>query len=77
MQLIRSLLKPLHEHVEDARLEEEVVRLPVCLYCCALVASISCFKVKIAIYASLYSNLALCVLQSKYAIRDRFDTSMR
>ncbi|KAJ3518007.1 hypothetical protein NLJ89_g139 [Agrocybe chaxingu] len=50
--LITSLLKPMEEHTEDAKIEEEAARLPV----------------KIAIYASLISNVALCVLQMYAAI---------
>lgn len=29
MQLIEALLKPMEEHTEDARVEEEAARLPV------------------------------------------------
>ncbi|KAH9486424.1 Metal tolerance protein 9 [Psilocybe cubensis] len=50
--LIEALLKPMEEHTEDAKAEEEAARLPV----------------KIAIYASLISNFALCVLQMYAAI---------
>ncbi|KAJ3714615.1 CDF-like metal transporter [Lentinula guzmanii] len=50
--LINSLLKPMQEHTEDARLEAEDNRLPV----------------KIAIYASMAANLGLCVLQLYAAI---------
>ncbi|KAA1471452.1 CDF-like metal transporter [Dentipellis sp. KUC8613] len=45
--LIASLLKPMEEHTEDARADEEITRLPV----------------KIAVRASLVANFALCVLQ--------------
>ncbi|PPQ99526.1 hypothetical protein CVT24_005316 [Panaeolus cyanescens] len=45
--LINDLLKPMEEHTEDAKQEEEAARLPV----------------KIAVYASLIANFALCVLQ--------------
>lgn len=45
--LINDLLKPMEEHTEDAKQEEEAARLPV----------------KIAVYASLIANLALCILQ--------------
>jgi len=50
--LISSLLKPMEEHTEDAKVEEEVAKLPV----------------KIAIYASLICNFALCVIQLYAAI---------
>ncbi|PPQ64325.1 hypothetical protein CVT26_002208, partial [Gymnopilus dilepis] len=50
--LISAMLKPMEEHTEDAKAEEEASRLPV----------------KIAIYASLISNLALCILQLYAAI---------
>ncbi|KAH6917075.1 cation diffusion facilitator 1 [Coprinopsis sp. MPI-PUGE-AT-0042] len=50
--LIHSLLKPMEQHTEDAHAEEESTRL----------------SVKIAVYASLYSNLVLCVLQLYAAI---------
>ncbi|KAJ3540237.1 hypothetical protein NMY22_g4385 [Coprinellus aureogranulatus] len=50
--LIKTLLKPMEEHTEDARAEEQTARLPV----------------KIAVYASLYSNFALCALQLYAAI---------
>ncbi|KAF6753565.1 CDF-like metal transporter [Ephemerocybe angulata] len=50
--LIKSLLKPMEEHTEDAKAEEETARLPV----------------KIAIYASLYCNFVLCGLQLYAAI---------
>ncbi|KAJ2923146.1 hypothetical protein H1R20_g13949, partial [Candolleomyces eurysporus] len=46
------MLKPMEEHTEDAHAEEKAAQLPV----------------KIAIYASLYSNFALCVLQLYAAI---------
>ncbi|KAF9486406.1 CDF-like metal transporter [Pholiota conissans] len=50
--LILALLKPMEEHTEDAKAEEEASRLPV----------------KIAIYASLVANFALCILQMYAAI---------
>ncbi|RXW24847.1 hypothetical protein EST38_g1002 [Candolleomyces aberdarensis] len=50
--LIESLLKPMEAHTEDAEQEENANRLAV----------------KIAIYASLYSNFALCGLQLYAAI---------
>ncbi|PPQ79903.1 hypothetical protein CVT25_002959 [Psilocybe cyanescens] len=54
--LIEALLKPMEEHTEDAKAEEEAARLPVDP------------QVKIAIYASLISNFALCVLQMYAAV---------
>ncbi|KAI0094400.1 CDF-like metal transporter [Irpex rosettiformis] len=51
-ELIESLLKPMEDHAEDARVEEEAARLPV----------------KIAIWGSLIANLSLCVLQLYAAI---------
>ncbi|KIK66701.1 hypothetical protein GYMLUDRAFT_218143 [Collybiopsis luxurians FD-317 M1] len=51
-ELITSLLKPMQEHTEDARIEEDSNRLPV----------------KIAIYASMVANLGLCILQLYAAI---------
>lgn len=45
--LINSLLKPMEDHTAEARIEEDMARLPV----------------KIAIYASLVANFSLCVLQ--------------
>ncbi|KAF8326211.1 CDF-like metal transporter [Cantharellus anzutake] len=45
--LINSLLKPMEEHTEDAKAAEEAAR----------------FSVKIAVYTSLFANLALCVIQ--------------
>ncbi|TFK26653.1 CDF-like metal transporter [Coprinopsis marcescibilis] len=50
--LIHQLLKPMDQHTEDAQVEEDSSRLAV----------------KIAIYASLYSNLFLCALQLYAAI---------
>ncbi|KAI0005537.1 CDF-like metal transporter, partial [Russula compacta] len=50
--LIASLLKPMEEHTEDARNEEDHSRLPV----------------KIAVRASLFANIALAVLQLYAAI---------
>ncbi|KAH8094713.1 cation efflux family-domain-containing protein [Cristinia sonorae] len=50
--LITSLLKPMEEHTEEARAEFEAARLPV----------------KIAVWASLFANFALCVLQLYAAI---------
>ncbi|KAL4253625.1 Cation Diffusion Facilitator Transporter [Abortiporus biennis] len=50
--LISYLLKPMEEHTEQARADEEAARLPV----------------KIAIWASLLANFALCVLQLYAAI---------
>ncbi|KAE9387856.1 CDF-like metal transporter [Gymnopus androsaceus JB14] len=51
-ELIGSLLKPMQEHTEDARLAEDTNRIPV----------------KIAIYASMAANLGLCILQLYAAI---------
>jgi len=45
--LIVSLLKPMEEHTQEAKVEEEAARLPI----------------KIAIYASLIANFCLCVIQ--------------
>ncbi|KAJ6502636.1 CDF manganese transporter [Mycena vulgaris] len=50
--LIASLLKPMEEHTEDARVDEAASRLPV----------------KIAIWASLIANFCLCVLQLYAAV---------
>ncbi|KAJ7024427.1 CDF-like metal transporter [Mycena alexandri] len=50
--LIESLLKPMQEHTEDARIDEAAARLPV----------------KIAVWASLIANFCLCVLQLYAAI---------
>ncbi|KAJ7150397.1 CDF-like metal transporter [Mycena filopes] len=50
--LIESLLKPMEEHTEDARIDEAAARLPV----------------KIAVWASLIANFCLCVLQLYAAI---------
>ncbi|KAI0249528.1 CDF-like metal transporter [Lactifluus subvellereus] len=50
--LISSLLKPMEEHTEDARNEEDLSRLPV----------------KIAVRASLAANVALAVLQLYAAV---------
>jgi hypothetical protein len=50
--LIAAMLKPMEEHTQDAAAEEEATRLPV----------------KIAIYASLICNFALCVIQMYAAI---------
>ncbi|EIM91371.1 CDF-like metal transporter [Stereum hirsutum FP-91666 SS1] len=50
--LIQSLLKPMEEHTEDARAEEDAARLPV----------------RIAVHASMFANFALCVLQLYAAI---------
>ncbi|KAH9969137.1 hypothetical protein BC827DRAFT_1168043 [Russula dissimulans] len=50
--LITSLLKPMEEHTEDARNEEDLSRLPV----------------KIAVRASLFANIALAVLQIYAAV---------
>jgi len=51
-ELINSFLKPMEAHTEEARAEEEAARLPV----------------KIAVWASLIANFALCVLQLYAAI---------
>jgi cation diffusion facilitator family transporter len=50
--LITALLKPMEEHTEDARNEEDLARLPV----------------KIAVRASLIANFALAVLQMYGAV---------
>ncbi|KAF9469631.1 CDF-like metal transporter [Collybia nuda] len=50
--LIASVLKPMEDHTEEAKVEEDAARLPV----------------KIAIYASLIANMFLCVLQMYAAI---------
>ncbi|KAI0348241.1 CDF-like metal transporter [Trametopsis cervina] len=51
-ELITSLLKPMEEHTEDARVEEAASKLPI----------------KIAVWASLIANFSLCVLQLYAAI---------
>jgi len=51
-ELITALLKPMEEHTEDARVEEEAAKL----------------SVKIAVWASLITNFSLCVLQLYAAI---------
>ncbi|KAI0691986.1 CDF-like metal transporter [Cytidiella melzeri] len=51
-ELIEALLKPMEEHTEDARVEEQAARLPV----------------KMAVWASLITNFSLCVLQLYAAI---------
>lgn len=50
--LIASLLKPMEDHTAEARKEESAARLPI----------------KIAVWASLIANLALCILQMYAAI---------
>ncbi|KAH9897725.1 CDF-like metal transporter [Cubamyces lactineus] len=50
--LINDLLKSMDEHTSEARVEEEQSRLPI----------------KIAVWASLLANLALCILQMYAAI---------
>ncbi|EKM61576.1 uncharacterized protein PHACADRAFT_248262 [Phanerochaete carnosa HHB-10118-sp] len=50
--LITDLLKPMEEHTEDARVEEEASKV----------------SIKIAIWASLIANFSLCVLQLYAAI---------
>ncbi|KAI9513113.1 CDF manganese transporter [Russula earlei] len=50
--LIASLLKPMEEHTEDARNEENIFRLPI----------------KIAVRASLIANIVLAVLQVYAAV---------
>ncbi|KAF8492669.1 hypothetical protein JB92DRAFT_3002180 [Gautieria morchelliformis] len=51
-QLIDNLLKPMEKHTAEAQEQEEAARLPV----------------KIAVWASLVANFALCVLQLYAAI---------
>jgi len=50
--LIVSLLKPMEEHTQEAKVEEEAARLPI----------------QIAVYASLIANFCLCVIQMYAAI---------
>jgi len=50
--LINNLLKPMDEHTEDAKVAEEATRV----------------SVKIAVYASLFVNIALCILQIYAAV---------
>ncbi|KAI0059433.1 hypothetical protein BV25DRAFT_1828957 [Artomyces pyxidatus] len=50
--LIASLLKPMEEHTEDARNEDEALRIPI----------------KIAVHASLIANFSLAVLQIYAAV---------
>jgi hypothetical protein len=56
----------MEQHTEDANAEEESTRLSVCHPSCAGSNSDPLLQVKIAVYASLYSNLALCVLQRMF-----------
>ncbi|KAF9077151.1 CDF-like metal transporter [Rhodocollybia butyracea] len=51
-KLINSLLKPMQDHIQDAKVEEDNNRIPV----------------KIAVYASLVANVGLCILQLYAAI---------
>ena len=54
----------MHEHTEDAKKEEDHSRLPVRLRDSQdTVNWLPIFKVKIAIYASLFANIILCILQ--------------
>ncbi|KAG6820670.1 hypothetical protein H0H93_013521 [Arthromyces matolae] len=50
--LINALLKPMEDHTQEARDDEDNARLPI----------------KIAVYASLISNFCLCVIQMYAAI---------
>ncbi|GLB43566.1 putative CDF-like metal transporter [Lyophyllum shimeji] len=50
--LITALLKPMEDHTAEARIEEDMARLPV----------------KIAIYSSLIANFGLCVIQMYAAV---------
>ncbi|KIM88799.1 hypothetical protein PILCRDRAFT_813779 [Piloderma croceum F 1598] len=51
-ELIVSLLKPMEEHTQEAKVEEEAARLPI----------------QIAVYASLIANFCLCILQMYAAV---------
>ncbi|KAH7930436.1 CDF manganese transporter [Leucogyrophana mollusca] len=59
--LIVSLLKPMEEHTEEAKVDEESARLS---------ASYSCIShsIRIAVWASLVANFSLCVLQLYAAV---------
>ena len=63
-QLIASLLKPMEEHTEDARHEEDLSRLPVGLPVVLTADLTNDDKVKIAVRASLIANTTLAMLQS-------------
>lgn len=58
----------MEEHTQDAAAEEEATRLPVCDLMCpySIIISLKATQVKIAIYASLIANFALCVIQRKW-----------
>ena len=54
----------MEEHTEDAKAAEEAARLSVSFHNEIQFLKVNqLHKVKIAVYASLFANLALCVLQ--------------
>lgn len=55
----------MEDHTEEAKLDEEAARLPVRTLRFRSTSTHVCEQVKIAIWASLIANLALCVLQCK------------
>lgn len=60
----------MEEHTEEARAETEATRLPVSAFFNSFVYHIYDMvlsQIKIAVWASLVANLALCVLQRKSA----------
>ena len=63
------MLKPMEAHTEDAQAEEEAARLSVGVHCTSgflqSYAYLGAKQVKIAVYASLYANFALCIIQRK------------
>jgi hypothetical protein len=69
-QLILDLLKPMEDHTEDAKVDEEAARLPVSTHTFQSLSIFTYYQVKIAVYASLLSNVVLCILQREFHSND-------
>ncbi|KAK0209113.1 CDF-like metal transporter [Desarmillaria ectypa] len=70
--LISYLLKPMEKHTIEAKDEEDSARLFVCPFALCMILGLASlcffFQVKIAVWASLLSNLVLCVIQMYAAV---------
>jgi hypothetical protein len=62
----------MEEHTEDARVDEEQARLPVSIgvhpHINSILTPVS-IQIKIAVYASLLSNVVLCILQREFRFK--------
>lgn len=61
------MLKPMEDHTEESKIDEEAARLPVIALNHQVEAVIICgVQIKIAVYASLVGNFVLAAVQREH-----------